>query len=196
MDDASAAVAKLARNAESSQRTCAAGQVSDLLGPRGSPVAEPLCASGRARCSGTAADASSQRHVPRLDSGRAGEPLPLLARAARHEGIRRRRGHAASTGWALTQACAARLSLGPAPGRVTRSRSRHTSARRIGSTSRSRISPRPRPRSRSPQRSRRVTASNGSSPCSTWPPGSVQLVSPFGNACRASNTRSPRTQRA
>ena len=51
-----------------------------------------------------AADASLQRHLPRLDEGRAGEPLLLLAPAARHEGLGGRRRNAAGDARVLCRA--------------------------------------------------------------------------------------------
>ena len=42
-----------------------------------------------------AADAGRQRHLPRLDEGRRGRPVPLLAPTARHEGLGGRRGDGA-----------------------------------------------------------------------------------------------------
>ena len=62
---------------------------------------------------GPAHDAGRERHLPRLDEGRRGRPLPLLAPAPRHEGLGRRRGDDArrrsrSTralcGWTLARA--------------------------------------------------------------------------------------------
>ena len=57
-------------------------------------------------------DAGRERHLPGLDQGRAGRPLPLLAPAARHEGLGRGRGHgplglafyARQCGWTLARA--------------------------------------------------------------------------------------------
>ncbi len=54
---------------------------------------------GRTRRARTADDAGRERHLPRLDQGRTGQPLSLLAPAARHERIRRRRRY--GTGSAL-----------------------------------------------------------------------------------------------
>ena len=52
---------------------------------------EPVQAAGRARRAGPAHDAGGERHLPGLDQGREERPLPLLAPAARHEGLGRRR---------------------------------------------------------------------------------------------------------
>ncbi len=52
---------------------------------------ESLQAARRARRAGPAHDAGGQRHLPGLDQGLPGEPLPLLAPAARHEGLGRGR---------------------------------------------------------------------------------------------------------
>ena len=70
-----------------------------------------------------------------------GEPLPLLAPAARHEGLGRRRGDGAGRPRRSTPHSAARRWPGPTPDPATRSRSPRTSARRTGSTSRSPTSP-------------------------------------------------------
>ena len=48
---------------------------------------EPLPAARRARGAGSADDAGSQRHLPRLDQGPGRPPPLLLAPAARHEGL-------------------------------------------------------------------------------------------------------------
>ena len=58
---------------------------------RGSPAQEPLSPTGRASRAGPADDAGRERHLPRVDEGRRGQPLPVLAPTARHEGLRRRR---------------------------------------------------------------------------------------------------------
>ena len=66
-----------------------AGQGGDGLGARGPPAEEPLQAARRARRAGPADDAGRERHLPGLDQGRPGQPLPLLAPAPRHEGLGR-----------------------------------------------------------------------------------------------------------
>jgi hypothetical protein len=45
--------------------------------------------------SGAATDAGCERHLPRVDEGRGGQPLPVLAAVAGHEGLCCHRGHAA-----------------------------------------------------------------------------------------------------
>ena len=65
-----------------------AGQGGHHLGAGGPSAQEPLPAARRAGGSGAADDAGRQRHLPGLDQGRAGQPLPVLAAAARHEGLR------------------------------------------------------------------------------------------------------------
>jgi hypothetical protein len=51
---------------------------------------------GGAGRAGPADDAGRQRHPPGLDEGHSGQPLPVLAAAARHEGVGGDRGHAAA----------------------------------------------------------------------------------------------------
>ena len=68
-----------------------AGQGSHRVGAGGPPAEEPLQAARRTGRAGAADDAGRQRHLPRLDQGRAGQPLPLLAPAPRHEGLGRGR---------------------------------------------------------------------------------------------------------
>ena len=62
---------------------------------------------------GPADDAGGERHLPGLDEGRRGEPLPVLAPAPRHEGLGRRGGDEAARarrstpaqcGWTLARA--------------------------------------------------------------------------------------------
>ena len=89
-----------------------AGQGGDGLGARGSPAEEPVQAARGARRPRPAADAGRERHLPRLDEGRAGKPLPVLAPAPRHEGLGRRRVaepyrlafYAHQCGWTLARA--------------------------------------------------------------------------------------------
>ena len=57
------------------------------VGVGGPPAQEPLPPTGRARRAGPADDAGRQRHLPGLDQGRRGQPLPVLAAAPRHEGL-------------------------------------------------------------------------------------------------------------
>ena len=65
------------------------------VGLRGSPAEEPLSPGRRASRPGTAIDAGRERHLPRVDEGRRGQPLPVLAAVAGHEGLRSHRGHGA-----------------------------------------------------------------------------------------------------
>ena len=58
------------------------------VGAGGSPAEEPLQAARRTRGAGATDDAGRERHLPRLDQGRGGEPVALLASAPRHEGLR------------------------------------------------------------------------------------------------------------
>ena len=60
-----------------------------------------------------------------------GQPLPLLAPTARHEGLGRRRDDGPGRARVLRATSAAGRSPGPTPDRATRSRSPRTSARRI-----------------------------------------------------------------
>ena len=53
---------------------------------------EPLQAARRACGAGPTDDAGRERHLPRLDQRRGGEPVALLASAPRHEGLDRRGG--------------------------------------------------------------------------------------------------------
>ena len=98
-------------------------------------------AARRTRRAGTADDAGRERHLPGLDQGRRGQPLPVLAPAARHEGLGRRRGDAAATASRSTAASAGRRSHVRTRARAIRSRSLRTSARRTASRSRSPTSP-------------------------------------------------------
>jgi Uncharacterized protein conserved in bacteria (DUF2252) len=64
------------------------------LGPGGPPAGQPVPAPWGAGGLWPADDAGRQRHLPGLDAGQAPRPPPfLLAPAARHEGLTRRRGH-------------------------------------------------------------------------------------------------------
>ena len=89
-----------------------AGQGGHGLGAGGPPAEEPLQAAGRAGGPRAADDAGRERHLPRLDKGRGGQPAPLLAAVARHEGLGRGRGDVAAAlafyagvcGWTLARA--------------------------------------------------------------------------------------------
>ena len=82
-----AGVHRPAAGARSAGSTVPAGQGGDGVGARGPSAEEPLQAARRARRAGPADDAGRERHLPGLDQGRAGQPLPVLAPAARHEGL-------------------------------------------------------------------------------------------------------------
>ena len=86
-----AGVHRAAPGSRSTGPALPAGQGGDRVGPRGSPAEEPLRAAGRAGGAGPADDAGGERHLPGLDEGYQAEPLPVLAPAARHEGLGRRR---------------------------------------------------------------------------------------------------------
>ena len=96
---------------------------------------------GRARRPGPAADAGGQRHLPGVDQGRRGQPLPLLAPAARHEGLGRRRDD--DSGHARVLRRHLRLDPGSGPRPVGRRRCiwPPTWARATSSTGRSPTSP-------------------------------------------------------
>ncbi len=68
-----------------------AGQGGHEVGARGPLAEEPVQAAGRARGAGPADDAGRERHLPGVDQGRAGQPVPVLAATARHEGLSHRR---------------------------------------------------------------------------------------------------------
>ena len=73
--------------------------------------------------------------------GARGQPLPLLAPAARHEGLGPRRDHGPGRARRSTRRSAVKPWPAPTPGPAIRSRSPRTWARRIGSTNRSPTSP-------------------------------------------------------
>ena len=99
-----------------------------------------------------------------LDQGRGGQPLPLLAPAARHEGLGRGRVDGARSASASTPASAAGRWPGRTPGRETPSRSPRTWARATSSTGRSPTSPSATPTrtSGTTRRSRRRSGPDGS----------------------------------
>ena len=70
-----------------------AGQGGHPVGAGGPPAEEPVQHPRPTGGRRPAADAGHLRHLPRLDQGRPGRPLLLLAPAPRHEGLRGRRDH-------------------------------------------------------------------------------------------------------
>ena len=91
-----------------------AGEGGDPVGAGGPPAQEPVPQPRGTGGAGAADDAGRQRHLPRLDQGRAGGPALLLAAAAGHEGLRAGGHHVRRPCWSSMPGCAG----GPWPART------------------------------------------------------------------------------